>query len=205
MNTEITLPVAELKEALPGLKKITGNSRTLPVLNTVRITRSPEGVVTLHATDLDSFLTYTAKETQPGQPEDMLVPMDQLLKAMKASSPKEEVGLVLEPKDKLKLRYNIAGNSVEQTISTLPVIDFPPAPVINQAGARLEAGFGQALKEAFQLASQDYSRRVLNGACLDVREKKFHYVVGTNGRALFSANSKRGRSMRMYYSSRSLI
>ena len=30
---------------------------------------------------------------------------------------------------------------------------------------------------------------ILNGACLDVRESKLHYVVGTDGRCLFSANS----------------
>jgi hypothetical protein len=53
MNTEIKLAVAELKEALPGLSKIVGRSRSLPVLQSVRIQRNQEGIVTLHATDLD--------------------------------------------------------------------------------------------------------------------------------------------------------
>ena len=60
MNTEITLAASELKQALPGLSKIVGRSRTLPVLQTVRITRDGAGKVSILATDLDSFATYTA-------------------------------------------------------------------------------------------------------------------------------------------------
>jgi len=186
---EITLAVSELKEALPGLTKIIGKSRTLPVLNTVRINRNREGIVTLHATDLDSFLSYTAKEPQEGPPEEVLVPVDQLTKATKSSAPKEEIAIVREAKDKVKIRYNMAGNRVEQTISTLPVNEYPPCPSIRQPATQLEPQFGQALKEALACCSEDSSRYVLQGACLDVNDRKFHYIVGTNGRFLFSANS----------------
>jgi len=189
MKTEIKLPVAELKEALPGLTKIIGKSRTLPVLQTVRINRNSEGIVTLHATDLDSHLTYTAKGTQQGPAEEVLVPVDQLTKATKCSSPKEEIGIVPEAKDKVKIRYNIAGNVVEQTISTCAVDEYPPVPQVKQPGVQLEPQFGQALKEALACCSEDSSRYVLRGACLDVTDKKLHYVVGTDGRSLFSANS----------------
>jgi len=186
---EITLAVSELKEALPGLTKIIGKSRSLPVLQTVRINRNQEGIVTLHATDLDSFLSYTARDAQQGEPTEVLVPVDQLTKATKSSSPKEEIGIVPEAKDKVKIRYNIAGNRVEQTISTFAVQEYPPAPRINQPSTQLEPQFGQALKEALACCSEDSSRYVLQGACLDVNDKKFHYIVGTNGRMLFSANS----------------
>jgi len=189
MNTEITLAASELKQALPGLTKIIGKSRTLPVLQTVRITRDGAGKVSILATDLDSFATYTAKETQAGPALDILVPLDQLAKTVKCSSPREDIGIFPESKDKVKLRYNIAGNTVEQTISTLPVDDYPPVPKVRQPGVQLEPGFGQALKEALQCCSEDSSRYVLRGACLDVNDKKFHYVVGTNGRMIFSANS----------------
>jgi DNA polymerase III sliding clamp (beta) subunit (PCNA family) len=189
MKNQITLPVAELKEALPGLTKVIGKSRTLPVLQAIRINRNPEGIVTLSATDLDSHVTYTAKTTQPGSPADVLVPVDQLAKATKCSSPKEEIGFVSEGKDKVKLRYNIAGNVVEQTITTLPAGEFPPAPQVKQPGVQLDPQFGQALKQALACCSEDASRYVLRGACLDVSDKKFHYVVGTDGRSLFSANS----------------
>ena len=53
----------------------------------------------------------------------------------------------------------------------------------------MESGFGLALRQALECCSEDSSRYILKGACLDVRESKLHYVLGTNGRHLFSANS----------------
>jgi len=46
-----------------------------------------------------------------------------------------------------------------------------------------------ALKQALQCCSEDPTRSVLRGACMSVDDKKLHYIVGTNGRILFSANS----------------
>jgi DNA polymerase III sliding clamp (beta) subunit (PCNA family) len=140
MNTEIKLAASELKAALPGLSKIVGRSRTLPVLQTVRITRDAAGKVSILATDLDSFATYTAKEAQAGPAVDILVPLDQLTKTVKCSSPKDDIGIVPGSKEKVKLRYNIAGNTVEQTISTLPVDDYPPVPQVRRPGVQLEPG-----------------------------------------------------------------
>ena len=68
VTTEIKLAASELKEALPGLTKVIGKSRTLPVLQTVRINRNQEGIVTLQATDIDSHLTYITKAVQHGSP-----------------------------------------------------------------------------------------------------------------------------------------
>ena len=45
MNKEIIIPVCDLKAALPGLSKIVGRSRTLPVLQSVRVARDAEGKV----------------------------------------------------------------------------------------------------------------------------------------------------------------
>jgi hypothetical protein len=66
MNQEIIIPVCDLKAALPGLSKIVGKSRTLPVLQSIRVSRDAEGKVSLMATDLDAFATYTVKEAQSG-------------------------------------------------------------------------------------------------------------------------------------------
>jgi hypothetical protein len=54
MNQEIMLPASELKAALPGLSKIVGKSKTLPVLTAARIARDHQGRVSLQATNLDS-------------------------------------------------------------------------------------------------------------------------------------------------------
>ena len=188
MNNEIVIPVQELKDALPGLNKIVGNSRNLPVLQSVRVSRNAEGEVTITATDLDCMATFTVKDTQPGPAVDMLVPLEQLIKTVK-SMKVGTIGLVPEGKEKVKLRYSIGGNLVEQNINTLRVDEFPPALKVNQPSVPLEIGFGAALRQALECCSDDSSRAILSGAFLDVTDKKFHYVVGTNGRFLYTANS----------------
>ena len=58
MNTEIALPVQELKQALSGFNRMVGRKTTLPVLSHVRISRNTTGQVKLQATDLDAHATY---------------------------------------------------------------------------------------------------------------------------------------------------
>jgi DNA polymerase III sliding clamp (beta) subunit (PCNA family) len=189
MNKEITLPVSELREALPGFSKIIGKSRTLPVLQSVKVSRDAGGKVSLQATDLDSVATYTVKDQQAGAPVEILVPLETLNKTVKGLNAEDTIGLVREDKERVRICYTIGGSAVAQSISTTPVEEFPPEPKITQPASPLEAGFGTALKQALQCCSEETSRPVINGACLDVRDKKFHYIIGTNGRCLFSANS----------------
>jgi DNA polymerase III sliding clamp (beta) subunit (PCNA family) len=186
---EIVLPVMALKEALPGLNKIINKRSTLPVLQCVRLVRDTEGKIHLQATDLDAFATYTAKEALPGPALDMLVPLDQLAKTLKSMSSEGTIGFILEGKDKVKLRYSIGGNLVERAISSFAPDEFPLMPAVNQPSIPLEPGFGLALRQALECCGEDPSRYILRGACLDVTDKKFHYIVGTNARCLFSANS----------------
>jgi DNA polymerase III sliding clamp (beta) subunit (PCNA family) len=189
MNNEIVIPVCELKAALPGLSKIVGRSRTLPVLQSVRVARDAEGKVSLMATDLDAFATYTVKEPQSGPAMEILLPFDQLTKTAKGMKPEGTITLIPDGKEKVKLWYSIGGNQVRQTVNALPANEFPPVPKVNQPPLPLEPGFGLALRQALQCCSEDSTRHILKGACLDVRESKLHYIVGTNGRCLFSANS----------------
>jgi len=188
MNTEILIPVPELKQALSGLNKLIGKKTTLPVLSHVRITRKPDGLVQLQGTDIDAFATFTLNNTERGEVVDALVPLEQLNKASKCSTAKDVVALVFEDKT-TKLRYNIGGSPVNQPVNTLPMKEWPEAPSITSDGYPLPPAFGEALKQALECCSDDPSRHLLRGACLDARDAKAHYVVGTNGRFLFSANS----------------
>lgn len=183
---KITLPTSELKSAVNGLGKIIGKRTTLPVLQHVKISKN-DGKVTLQATDLDAFAAFTMPDTQPGKPMDVLIPYEQLSKASKCSK-KEDVAVFYDGKN-TRLRYYIAGNPIEQPVNAPPVSEFPPAPKITVEYGKLEEGFGQALREAMDCCSTDPSRVILNGACLDAREPKAHYIVGTNGRFLYSANT----------------
>ncbi len=72
---EIVLPVMALKEALPGLNKVVSKRSALPVLQHVRLVRDADGKISIQATDLDAFATYTAKEPLPGPAIDMLLPV----------------------------------------------------------------------------------------------------------------------------------
>ena len=189
MNQEIVIPVCELKAALPGLSKIISKSRTLPVLQSVRVARDAEGKVSLMGTDLDGFATYTVTEPQAGSAVEFLMPLEQLTKTVKSLKAEGEITLLPHSKEKVKLRYSIAGNLVEQNVNTLPAKEFPPVPRFTQPAIPLQPGFGLALRQALECCSEDSSRYILKGACLDVRDKALHYVVGTNGRCLYSANS----------------
>lgn len=76
MHTEIVLPAADQKTALTGLSKVVSKSRSLPVLQCIRIARDANGVVTLQATDHDSFATDTVYQPDPGPPAVVLLPLD---------------------------------------------------------------------------------------------------------------------------------
>ena len=188
MNT-ITLPVSDLKTALPGFSKIIGKRSTLPVLAHLRLTRDRTGGVSLAATDLDAHAIYHLPELQEGAPLDLLVPFEPLNKLVKGLGGKDAVSFSLDGKDKLKLRYPLGGSLMDQTLNSLPVAEFPPLPKISQPDNPLGPEFGLAIKQALQCCCDNPSRPELQGACLDVEDKKAHYVVSANGRLLFSTNS----------------
>ena len=187
MTQEITLPVAELKQALPGFSKLVAKSRSLPVLQSVRINRDVAGIVTIEGTDLEAHVTYRFKDTQPGQPAEVLVPLEALTKTAKGSS--ETLTLIPDGKDKIRLRYYISNSPIEQRITCPETKEWPGAPKFTTPLVSLDPQFGPTLKEALQCASDESSRRVLHGAHVDVSDPNAHYVVGTNGRVLYAANS----------------
>jgi DNA polymerase III sliding clamp (beta) subunit (PCNA family) len=186
---EIILPVSELKKALPGLNKIVSKKAILPVLESVQVARDAQGKVSLLATDLDSFATYHPKAAQPGPALAALVPLAQLTRIVKGMKAEGTLDLMPLGQDKLKLRYSVAGLLVEQDVPAWPVAEFPRVPKVNQPGIPLEPEFGTALRQALSCCSHNPARRILNGACLDVTDPQSHYLVGSNGRMLFSANS----------------
>ncbi len=86
-----------------------------------------------------------------------------------------------------RLRYRLGGSPVEQPVNTLPVTEWPPVPKFTAESTPLPPGFGGTLKQALACCSN--SRPVLQGACLDARDKAGHYIVASNGLMLYAANS----------------
>jgi DNA polymerase III sliding clamp (beta) subunit (PCNA family)/exonuclease VII small subunit len=188
-NTEIEIAVAELKNVLPGLAKIISRHTTLPVLGCVKLSLDAEShVISLQAHNLDEIATARLENQAAGNPGQLLVPFEMLNKIIKGCTAEQSVRFIGN-KTETQIRYVVAGNSVDRLLDYIPVAEYPEVKVVEGEPITLDESFKTALKEAVTCASEDSSRYVLNGACLDVRDKVAHYVVGTDGRHLYSANS----------------
>jgi DNA polymerase III sliding clamp (beta) subunit (PCNA family) len=184
-----SLPVAELKPALIGLGKIINKRSTLPVLSHVRVERTPDARIQLAVTDLDTAVVVQLDTPTEGEPAALLVPFEDLHHVVKGCRGDDAVILDQVAKRRIALRFPVAGQTIEHGCDSLPVEEFPPITEIVGEPVTLDADLRHALHEAWQCASTDETRLILNGAFLDVSKPKAHYVVGTDGRHLFSSNS----------------
>jgi DNA polymerase III sliding clamp (beta) subunit (PCNA family) len=183
MQKTIELPAAALKNALAGLSKIVGGRRTLPVLGCIRVEAGRNGA-TLQATDLDSFVTWRIETT--GRFAPCLVPFEPLHRIVKAA--RSPLRLV-QDEHRVTVQSSFGTATVAQALATHPLEEWPEAPSIPEPAFTGDASFRKALREALDCASTDSSRRVINGACLDVTQAGCHTVVGTDGRHLYAANT----------------
>ena len=186
---QITLAATDLKQALAGLSKVVSRKSTLPVLQSIRLTRDTEGRVSLSATDLDAFVSYRVNMPQPAQPFDLLLPFEFLNKASRGAT--GDVTVIAESKDQAKLRYQVGSTPLEQSVWCNDPGEFPPAPIIADVPVKLPITFAETIRQAFEVSSEESSRAVLQGAYLDVSEPNCHSIISTNGRALFAANTFR--------------
>src|SRR6266850_3964938 len=108
MQTEIEIPVAELRAVLPGLAKIVGRSSTLPVLNCIKVALDKEEqFVTLQANNLDEIATIRLPNKAHGLSGELLVPLEMLSKIVKGCSADQSVRLITNGQE-TKIRYNVA-------------------------------------------------------------------------------------------------
>lgn len=186
--TPILLPVAELKPALSGLAKVIATRSSLPVLRHLKVERSADGWIAITATDLDRFITVRLEHPSEGEPASVLVPYEQLQQLVKNSGKDETLHLVPDPKQPL-IRFTLGGQTGESLIKPMPVTDFPTTPRIAQEPVPLIADLRRFIQEAMTCCSADPTRPAINGICLDVSNPKGSYVVATDGKHLYSANS----------------
>ena len=83
----------------------------------------------------------------------------------------------------------MAGKLIEQKVERIAPDEWPPVPRFNTPTVVLDQKFQPAFRSAFDCASEDTSRPEINSVYLDVEDPKAHYVVATDGRHLFAANS----------------
>lgn len=186
MSLEIELPVAELKQVLPGFTKVINKSSSLPALGCVRASVI-EGQVQLQATNLDDTATVNMGRCGSGSGS-MLVPYEELNKVVKGCATSDSIRFCSKTNEAI-INYPIGSNRVDRRLSFIDPKDWPASPVVSEPGIPVTDTLKEAIQNAFECASEDSSRYVLQSAFLDTRDAKAHYVVGTNGRILFSANS----------------
>lgn len=189
--TPIHLPLAELKPALTGLGKIINRSATLPVLQCLRVERTSDGWVCLTGTDLDRFVTVRLEQPAKGEPLVLIVPFDELQRLAKNSVKDEVLQLTMASKDTLAVHFTQARDLSDVKLRSFPVPEFPAIPRLKGESIPLPANLRTSLHEAMACSSSDETRYVLNGAFLDASKADAHYLVGTDGRHLYSSNSFR--------------
>lgn len=184
-----TLPVAELKPALVGFGKVIAKRSTLPVLGCVLLRRHESGQVDLSVTDLDHSATYRLATPDDAPPAKLLLPFEDLSNVVKSCAPSDAITLESTGKDSVSIRFPVGGQSVEHSCESSPIGEFPALPEFTGDDVPLSDVLRKSLHEAMACASTDETRYILNGAFLDVSKPGAHYVVGTDGRHLFSSNS----------------
>src|SRR5213083_757402 len=119
--TPIILPLAELKSGLAGLAKVICSTGTLPVLQSLRIERTPDGWVCLTATDLDRFVTLRLEQPAKGEPFAMLVPFAELLHLTKSSGKDERFHLEPGTDRSVTIQFALGGQTGQTKVQSLPV------------------------------------------------------------------------------------
>ena len=187
--SKIHLPIAELKPALAGLGKIISRASTLPVLQNIKVDRTKDGWTTLTSTDLDHFVTVRLEQPAEGAPESILVPYEALNRITKRCGKTDSITVEKAAGDKALVEFPIGNQTAQEHVESLPPEEYPAVPRIKTDPVSIKDDIRSSLLEAFQCASSDETRVILNGAYLDVSGKQGHYVVATDGRHLYSSNS----------------
>ncbi|WP_395734218.1 DNA polymerase III subunit beta [Prosthecobacter sp.] len=184
----ISLPIAELKPALVGLGKVINPRATVPVLQYIKVERTSDGWVALTSTDLDRFVTVRLEQPSTGPAMTVFIPHDQLVQLTKNCERNESLLIDATPTGPV-IKFALADNLGESKVKLIPLAEFPVTPRIQAEAIPLPSELRHSIHEAMECASIDETRYVLNGTFIDASNPKANYIVGTDGRHLYSANS----------------
>ena len=181
----ISISVSDLKPALAGLSKVVSGKAPLEPLRCVRVDATPERV-TLMGTDLEVYARYAVPEFQCDTTVSFLLPLDRLQAVSRRFPPRTVLNL--EPG---RISCDLGTGRVSENVEAPKVEEFPQEPEFATEPVALPEAFARRFSEALGCSSTDSTRYVLNGALLDVSgpADAGHYLVGTDGRHMFSANS----------------
>ncbi|MCB1088990.1 MAG: hypothetical protein KDM63_18285, partial [Verrucomicrobiae bacterium] len=166
--TPIRLRAADLKPVLAGLGKAASPRGSSPALQCVKVETPGRDRVRLSATDghLTLSVEVPAQTDRKGEP--FLVPLGHLRDLAQGTRAGDELSL--------------------GPVASAPAIsEFPEPPAFRATPIPLPDTAVTGLVHAFQCASNDTTRHVLQGAYLDTSGQgpQAHRIVGTDGRHLF--------------------
>jgi DNA polymerase III sliding clamp (beta) subunit (PCNA family) len=171
------------------LGKVISRSSTLPVLQHIKVDRTKDGWTILTATDLNSFISVRLEQPAEGAPSSMLVPYEHLQRMTKRCGKTDTITVRKAERDKILVEFPIGNQTGQEHVESLKVDEYPPIPKVKTEPVSIKDDIRASLLEAFECASTDETRIILNGAYLDVTGNQGHYIVATDGRHLYSSNS----------------
>ena len=181
MTNTISISAGELKPALAGLAKIIDPKNPLEALRSVKVEGGENGLEIV-GTDSETFARF--KTGQVGIAHPFLVPFGKLQELIRRLPSHALVHL-----KQGMIECDLGTGRIEEVFEPIDPTQFPEESALEQSPVGLPESFPERFREALACASKDTTRPVLNGVFLDVGESTGHYLVATDGRHLFSANS----------------
>ncbi len=179
----ISIATSDLKPALAGLAKVVSNKSTLECLRCIRVDATPERT-TLMGTDLDMYASVLIPGAYTKKTASFLLPLDRLQAIARRLPPRSFLYL-----EDGKVVFDLGTGRVSEDIEAPKLKEFPEELVFETHTFTMPESFSLRFVESMGCASTDETRYILKGVQLDVSDPGSHYMVGTDGRHLFSANS----------------
>ena len=135
-------------------------------------------------TDLEMYASVLLPEAFTEKTASFLLQLDQLQSMVRRFSPRTILHL-----EEGKISCDLGTGRVSENVESPKLEEFPVEPEFGIKTVALPESFPQRFNETMGCSSTDATRYILNGIQLDVSDPASHYLVGTDGRHLFSANS----------------
>lgn len=179
----ITFSALHLQPALAGLSKVVSTKHALPELRCVKVSPSKESI-TLSGTDMDVFASVEIPTTHCSEEQSFLLPLDRLLAATKRLP--THSCLHLEPGS---ISTDLGTGRIGEKVNVPEASVFPAEPKCKADPVPMPETFATSFSLALQCSSTDVTRYILQGVALDASVEGSHYLIGTDAKHLFSANS----------------
>jgi hypothetical protein len=146
------------------------------------------GAVTMTATDLDQTARYTFDGSTATGTGALIIPF-QSLKDLTKGHDRELIEIEADTPEAATIINHVGSMAVKKTVYGTPLDEWPVIPE-SQATKPAE-GFLETFRRLLPFASEDPTRHMLSGICVDVKGKGERPVtmVATDGRRLTSCNS----------------